>query len=164
MNGSCIRSHKGGFTTWDCDITAHVMAGKQTEIIVEFMDNILDPSVGSYYAHHNIGGIINSVELIAVPHTHITKLHYDVQFDADYTDAELTVMLGVELGSAEQAVIQLKLLDPEQHTIPLDEAVILFDSQMSLQKKVFSIANPIKWDAEHPHLYTLRAKLYRDVA
>lgn len=160
VNGTYIRSHKGGFTSWDSDITSVITPGEQAEIIVEFIDDIWDPSIGSLYAHHNIGGIISSVQLIVVPHTHITRLHYEVDFDHAFEDAEFKVHVGVHLGAAEAASMKLELYDANQCLIPLGDATIKFDQTAQEQYIIYPIQRPLKWDAEHPNLYTLVATLY----
>ncbi|WP_339319780.1 glycoside hydrolase family 2 TIM barrel-domain containing protein [Paenibacillus sp. FSL R10-2734] len=162
VNNEYIREHRGGFTTWDCDITHQVVPGSEATVIVEFIDDIWDPSIGSIYAHHNMGGIINSVELLAVPQTHITKMHYTVDFDKTFHDAELTVTLGVSLGYAAASFVQLELLDSHNNVIQLDHSFIEFQAESQVKEVIFHIANPVKWDAEHPNLYTLQAKLYNE--
>lgn len=162
VNGTYIRSHKGGFTTWDCDITQNVTPGEEAVVIVEFIDVILDPSIGSFYAHHNMGGIINSVELLAVPLTHLTRLHYEVDFDQAFINAELKISLGVALGAAREASVQLELMDMHNCSVPLDHSHIRFAANEEEQEIICLINSPEKWDAEHPDLYTLQVKLYNE--
>ncbi|MEK4347452.1 glycoside hydrolase family 2 protein [Paenibacillus sp. FSL P4-0184] len=162
INGLYNRDHQGGFTTWDCDITDQIRAGQATTIVVEFIDDIWDPSIGSKYAHHNIGGILRSIELIAVPKTHLTRFHYDIEFDTAYNNAFLHVSLGAELNQANAAYVQLELTDQQQSLVTLEEHSIFFEPEQQHLDISFNIQHPKKWNAEQPYLYTLHAKLFDD--
>ncbi|MFD2116665.1 glycoside hydrolase family 2 TIM barrel-domain containing protein [Paenibacillus yanchengensis] len=165
VNGQYIRNHKGGFTTWDCELTNVVTAGTSAEIIVQFIDDIEDPSIGSKYAHHNMGGIISSVELIAVPMTHISSFHYVTTFDESFMDATLEVTFTLQLAEqVEQAWVKLQLFDRDNNEVVLQPSLVAVPATAGQQTLQFPLHAVQKWDAEHPYLYTLQAELYRDEA
>lgn len=159
VNGTFIREHQGGFTTWDCNITQQVVAGEAASLVVEFVDDIMDPSIGSKYAHHNIGGILRDVELIALPQVHLTRLHYEVDFDEKYVDAELKLMIGAQLAHTREADVQLELFDANLHSVSLEQHDIHFTDDRSELCLTLPVEQPHKWNAERPYLYTLRASL-----
>lgn len=162
VNGQYIRSHKGGFTTWDCNIKDAVVPGQEAVILVQFIDDIWDPSIGSIYAHHNMGGIIRNVELIALPADHFTRLHYLVDFDEEYKNARLSVEMGINAGEFTEKFVQLELYDNDQRPVSLENSTVPFPKGQTEQEIMLYIDNPIKWNAEQPYLYTLKAKLYSD--
>ncbi|HET7213186.1 MAG TPA: hypothetical protein VFL79_06350, partial [Terriglobia bacterium] len=72
VNGRHVRDHRGGFTSWDCDITPLVTPGQRAWITVGVTDEWDNISWQSNYAKHYIGGILRDVRLFAVPAGHLT--------------------------------------------------------------------------------------------
>ncbi|UZJ63441.1 hypothetical protein OKW96_13070 [Sphingobacterium sp. KU25419] len=64
INGKIIRTHKGGFTRWETDISPYVNFDKENELFLEVQDKLDDISYASGYAHHPIGGILRDVTLL----------------------------------------------------------------------------------------------------
>ncbi len=160
VNRIFIRSHIGGFTTWDCDITDTVRTGEEAIITVSFVDVLNDVSIASKYAHFNIGGINRSVELVCIPNNHITGLHYETYFDENYNNATLKLMIGTHLSSIETAQIKIILKDHLGNQIPLEKDTILATSQMPYFYVQIPVESPNHWDSEHPYLYELTTTLF----
>jgi beta-galactosidase len=153
VNGEFIREHYGGFTKWDCDITGHVFPGSTSILTVEIVDRIDDISYGSGYAKHQIGGILRDVELMALPEMNFSEFYFETELDGIYRDAELKIFY--ELSSSSPAGISVELLDGEQRSIAKSEKEKVPNTgQISLV-----LEDPLKWDAEHPNLYTLVTSL-----
>ena len=95
IDGRFVCRHTGGFTSWDADITDYVRAGSTATLTVGVADlegsavgNYNpdgqvkgNPAWASFYAHHNIGGILRDVMLVALPRTFLAQLHVDTRFD-----------------------------------------------------------------------------------
>lgn len=92
IDNQYIKTHVGGFTTWDCDITQ--FANKSAVVITVGVADIEGCNIGiwntngkkvsnsawgSYYAHHNIGGIIRDVTMFVLPKTHIERTHINTK-------------------------------------------------------------------------------------
>lgn len=170
INENYIRTHVGGFTTWDCDITEYAAPGETVTLTVGVADLYSDekgiwnpegkmlnnPSNATEYAHHNIGGILRDVSLVAMPYDYIAHSYVNTDFDEDFIDADLEVT--VQLGMvSEQAQILVELLDGKQVVSTGD---ISFQQREEAAKQlIMHIEAPKKWDAEHPNLYTLRMTL-----
>lgn len=179
INGHYIRTHVGGFTTWDCDITDYAVPGESVTLTVgvadlyadtrgiwnpegDFLDN---PSHASAYAHHNIGGINRDVSLLALPEDCIARTYVNTDFDTSFTDADLEVTIQLRMKS-KQAGLLLELLDGENNVEASGKITFVReennteDSELSAAKKItIPVTKPAKWDAEHPNLYTLRSTL-----
>lgn len=162
INGIFIRSHIGGFTTWDCDITDVVRAGEEAIITVAFIDALNDVSIASRYAHYNIGGINRTVELICIPINHITSLHYETYFDETYNNAILKLMLGTHLLSTQTAQIKISLKDQQGNHMLGEKDTILATFDMPFYYAQIPVESPKHWDSEHPYLYELTATLTID--
>ena len=156
IDGRFIRSHWGGFNAWDADITPYVKAGSCHELTVGVTDQL---GVASQFHY---GGIIREARLIAVPKNHLERLHVRSDLDGEYRDATLHVMAKV---SCVTGLTQLKLTlinpggDPRGNNTNLGTVNVADDQDMDLS---FLVENPLKWDAEHPRLYTLYSELIVD--
>ncbi len=164
VNGTFVRDHQGGFTTWEADITDLVKPGEAAWIALGITDRSDDISNGSEYAKHSIGGILRDIRLIAVPPTHLSRLHVATDLDASYGDATLELTAAVAFGGGRAATVRLHLEDSQNRPVPLTPSSITITPADAERTVRIPVEKPQKWDAEHPHLYTLRATLVVDDA
>ena len=157
INGKFVREHHGGFTRWETDITDFVTAGTKNEIQLEITDRIDEISYVSGYARHPAGGILRDVTLFVLPQTHLLDFYIETQLDSLYRDAQLKIAYSVVSdGNDTEMVYSL-----------LDDAGELKTKHSSVIKQggdcidIFDVKNPLKWDAEHPNLYTLNILLQK---
>jgi beta-galactosidase len=160
VNGHYVREHHGGFTSWDCTITSLVTPGRTALLTVGVTDRLDDISYGSGYAKHPIGGILRSVELIALPQRHLRTLYTTVGFDSLHRRATLTVEAALDRPAP--AMLKLLLHDPTGHQVDLKSPTIRFSNKNSRAVAALTVNSPQLWDAEHPLLYTLQASLVED--
>ena len=158
VNGKYVCDHHGGFTRWEADVTDFVKPGKNNEIALEVTDRWDEISYASGYAHHPIGGILRDVTIFALPQTHICDFRIETQLDSSYKDAVLKLSYTPIAESG--AEIEYTL------TAPDGQPVNLAQSRFPLKKggennavNEIPVSNPLKWDAEHPNLYTLTVSL-----
>lgn len=147
VNGTFVREHHGGFTRWETDITSLIHPGKKNEIEVEVTDCIDDISYASGYAHHPIGGILRDVTLFALPQTSLADFYAETLMDSTYQDAILKI--GFEAADAEGAEIVYTLNGYpgiQNQRMPLKNGSNTHE---------LAVKRPLKWDAEHPNLYSL---------
>jgi len=155
INGIFIRDHKGGFTTWECDITDYVTAGNNADLTVEIIDKKDDISYGSGYAKHQIGGILRSVWLLALPQNNMKYINIETDLDDNYKNAKLKIDL--KTSDEEKAFVMFELYDSEGNKVDIGTnryPIINQEQTISID-----IINPKKWNAEHPNLYTLKTML-----
>jgi len=147
VDGVFIRDHYGGFVSWDCDITNHVTPGGENRLVIGITDKPkeLNP--------FHCGGLIRDVTLYALPEVYLARFHADTVFDKNYANAELIIHAMLEGGSAE---IELKLISPVGQEINLKPLAGEPGCDITAR---FTIENPVKWDSEHPCLYTLKASV-----
>lgn len=147
VNGKYVREHHGGFTRWESDITDLVKPGRRNEIRLEVTDRLDEISYGSGYAHHPIGGILRDVTVYALPKNHISNFYADTHLDSLYRDA--TLCLGYD--APQGATLKVSLSDPSGAEV--------LSSTVTTSGQKLPVVNPIKWDAEHPNLYTLNVEV-----
>ena len=158
VNGTFVREHHGGFTRWDTDVTPFVRPGKKNEIRLEVTDRLDDISYASGYAHHPIGGILRDVTLFVLPETCLYDFYAETHLDAAYEDAVLKI--GYSSPVVGGAEVAYTLADPSGRRYPLAQS--RFPLKEGGNMNELPVKNPLKWDAEHPNLYTLTVTLSKD--
>ncbi len=155
VNGNFVKEHYGGFTTWYCDITKWVKAGKTVTVTLGVTDRENDISMASGYAKHVIGGIIRDVYVLALPKTYINGIKIDTDFDENYKNAELVLQLSGHFDKVKNVEVQIELFSPEGIPVKLPYDNIAISKEENPVTKRIGVTSPKKWDAEHPNLYTL---------
>lgn len=155
VNGRSVRSHDGGFTTWEGDITPFVTPGEKTLIVVGITDRSDEISYASGYAHHPIGGILRGVELVARPAVHCTRLEIATHRIAGTSDARIDITHALSLPQG--ASITFVLTDPSGKPIRLPNGGSVAASRGGTIG--FPVTAPQWWNAEHPLVYTLEARV-----
>lgn len=160
VNGQLVREHHGGFTRWETDITAQARPGKKNEIQLEVTDRLDEISYASGYAHHPVGGILRDVTLFTLPVTHLYDISVETHLDSLYRDAVLR--FACTSAGNEPAEVRLQLTAPDGKPVQLPQDC--FPLKAGAEEQVWSlpVSRPLKWDAEHPNLYTLTVVLLQD--
>lgn len=92
VNNQYLKTHIGGFTQWDCDISRFAdkeeitlvvgvtdVEGNKKGIWNPDGETISNAAWASYYAHCNIGGIIRDITLFVLPESYIARTHINTQ-------------------------------------------------------------------------------------
>ncbi len=146
INGVFAKSHYGGFVSWEVEISDLASAGVKCEIALRMEDRPRE--VNSFH----FGGLIRDVTLYALPRRHVSRLHVETEFDSDFENARLKIDFSAEGGGE----IAFSLISPDGFERALGAAEC---ADKRDETREYIIESPKKWDAEHPNLYTLRAKL-----
>jgi Glycosyl hydrolases family 2, TIM barrel domain/Glycosyl hydrolases family 2, sugar binding domain/Glycosyl hydrolases family 2 len=157
VNGHDVRGHRGGFTSWDCNITPFVTPGREAWITVGVTDETNDISWQSNYAKHYIGGILRDVRLIALPPDYVARFHVETAFDSAFNDAVLRLTLAMAFDRAHRASVEVRLKDPGGRRVSIHPASIQLSRRAPETTIRIPVMRPAKWDSEHPRLYTLEA-------
>ena len=155
VNGTYVCEHHGGFTRWEVDVTSLVRVGRKNEIRLDVVDRLDDISYASGYAHHPIGGILRDVTLFALPQSHLYDVSIETHLDSLYRDADLYFSCSYSGGG--DAEVELVLTAPDGKRVSLQQSRFPLRGSQAHYRFTLPVLNPLKWDAEHPHLYTLNA-------
>lgn len=159
MNGTYIRDHTGGFTSWDAEITDHVQPGASAELVVGITDQSGNISQGSYYAKHSIAGILRNVRMFAVPKTHLSDLDVIASFDQK-RDGAIAVQATLSSPVAQTgAKLHFALRDSSGEAVPFEPASEPAISAQAPLAHELRVRAPKPWDAEHPNLYSIQIAL-----
>lgn len=162
IDGKPVREHEGSFTSFECDITELVRAGKSVWLTVMCMhrhDALIDwPTSEADKEAPGYAGLIDEVKLVALPKLHLKRLIYDTVLDDSYTNALLKITAELTEIQKERRV-KLRLLDETGKNLLPEDAGICFPCGQAEGTLEIPVAQPHKWDAEHPYLYRLEAEI-----
>lgn len=164
VNNKFCTAHIGGFTVWDVDITEFADNDEITLIVgvADMEGQKISPwntdgkyksnsAWASYYAHHNIGGIIRDITMFCLPKQAIMQTHIDTVVGDSTSTAEINMTL-----SEETTGLVLKADIVWEDDIKASKIMHINSQDISFTLDVFSAE---LWDAEHPNLYTLITSL-----
>ncbi len=143
IDGEQIGVHQNGFLAFGFDITEHV-CGKERFTLAVAVEELSD-KVSSF----SVGGILRSVALYVLPATHITGLRVTTGFDHQFRRAHVGIAytLSAPVGGVQ---VTATLIDPMGRTEV---------EQVIANGGTLAVEHPLRWDAEHPWLYTLRLRV-----
>jgi len=163
VNGQEVGYNAGAFEPSEYKLTKYLKSGKNNISI-----QVFKYSAGTYLEDQDmwrLSGIFREVYLIATPTVHIQDFSVITDLDADYKDAKLSI--GVAIKNQECSIgvnyqVEASLIDNQQKTVLKSVYSPKFDvlgNEIQTIKVESDVANPSKWTAETPNLYTLILKL-----
>jgi beta-glucuronidase len=150
VNGQEACRHEGGFTAFDCDVSASIHEGKNFVVIAVDNTRLADgvPTLNTDW--WNYGGLTRDVSLIDVPAKYIDD--YDLHLNHDRTAIEGSVHLeGAEPN--------------EEVTVSLPELNRSVSARLGADRRAtfsLSAAGLELWSPEHPKLYQVRLQAAGD--
>ncbi|HEX7317262.1 MAG TPA: glycoside hydrolase family 2 TIM barrel-domain containing protein [Pyrinomonadaceae bacterium] len=157
VNGRKVGYSEDSRLPAEFNVTKFVRPGENT-VAVE----VYRFSDGSYIEDQDfwrLSGIFRDVELVSRAPVHVRDFYARTTFDEQYADARLALNVKVRNAAAspEKFTLQAKLLDSKGVAVgvPLSAALTAdAGGEVSLDLSR-DVANPLKWSAEEPNLYTL---------
>lgn len=169
VNGKQVRTHTGGFTPFETDVTEYVHPGGTNEIVVAVKSDgaAASASNASNYAAHDIGGILRDIYLFILPVENLAMFHVSTDFDTTYTDA--TLKADIEVANEGERTLndgQLRLSLFSPQGIRVAEKMVTLPAisggAIHALNVVMPVKAPAKWDPEHPNLYRLECSVEKD--
>jgi hypothetical protein len=154
VNGKFVRDHWGSLMPFTCDITDFVEPGTTANLVVG-----VDDSKTGLAQYVRAGGLQRDVKLFAVPPNYITRFHFATDFDAQFHDATLKVWLRMDFHGGENGLVKLSLKNAQGQAVELKPDVVELSRATPEITTDVPVASPLKWDAEHPNLYTLEVSV-----
>jgi hypothetical protein len=152
VNGQTIREHWGASMPWTCDITGQLKPGDDNWITLGIKNS--RDGLAAFVR----GGGLGRISLIAVPQNYLSRFHVETKFDSQYKDATLRVWLTISDNDGAGSV-KLTLKDASGKEVPLNPSTVQLTRDAADEVFEIPVASPLKWDAEHPNLYTLEASV-----
>jgi beta-galactosidase len=154
VNGKEVGYGQGARNASEFDINDFLRSGDGQKNTLRV--KVYQWSDGSYIEDQDmwwLSGIFRDVSLIAFPKkAHIEDFFVQTELDDHYKDAELKLNLWVKLETAVK--VAASLTDANGHEKSPPQSWDL-DAGATSHDAGFKVSNPLKWSAEHPHLYAL---------
>jgi len=157
LNGEKLGFSKDSRTPATFRVTPHLKPGANLLAVEVFRWND-----GSYLEDQDfwrLSGIFRDVYLWSAPPVHVRDFEVRTGLDAAYRDAELALTVEVRNSSnqSQEVALEATLTDPagqQVFSLPVGRTTVAAGASTKVQ---FSqkVANPLKWSAEKPDLYTL---------
>lgn len=126
VNNQFLCAHIGGFTAWDCDISAFC-GEEEITLIIGVTDaegekkgvwnphgeKISSAAWVSFYAHCNIGGILRDITLFVLPESALVRTHIQTFLDGDGARIETYI----EAEAQPHALAVRLALEDARHTV-----------------------------------------------
>ena len=161
LNGQYVGYTQGANNVAEFDLTPYIYKGKENRLAVQ----VFRWSDGSYLECQDMfrmSGIFRDVYLYNVPTVSVRDHYIHAEYDGAVGDMKTKTNVELTIdnrdGLAGKKQIEVSLYDPAgvkvaEQTI---EAVLAADKKEVAAKAQLELANPLMWDAENPHLYTVR--------
>lgn len=157
VNGRMVGYSEDSRLPSEFDITAHLTSGENT-LAVE----VYRWCDGSYLEDQDfwrLSGIFRDVSLVSLAPTHIQDFYARTTFDAKYVDATLKLKIKVRNAGRTTAagVAEAKMFDEAGRQVfnTLVKRIGVKQNSIETLDLETIVANPRKWSAEEPNLYTL---------
>ncbi|MBR8538227.1 hypothetical protein KDU71_21830 [Carboxylicivirga sediminis] len=166
INGQIAGTHKGPMMAFEFDVTDYLTYTSDNAISLEVTAETLPDTLmsGTQYAAHQMGGILRKIFLYAVPQVHLSDLSIKTDLDRKYENAVLKVDASINCKQlSEDVSIVSRLFDPKGKEVKLNNSkhrLNLNDKGKTPLSLSFAVNKPLKWDAEHPHLYRLEMDIH----
>ncbi|WP_183564098.1 glycoside hydrolase family 2 protein [Mucilaginibacter sp. SP1R1] len=168
LNDKKIASHLGGFTPFEVDVTNFVKWSGDNQLVVKVKSDSKADSLASasQYAVHPLGGISRKVYLMAVAPMNFAYADVKTSLDKNYENAVLNtdvIIANEQNAKAEQLSLKAELFKADG-TTKVAEKLVTVENAINkgeyLQQNIsFDVANPKKWDPEHPNLYVVKLSI-----
>jgi len=163
LNGELVGYSEDTFTPAEFDLTPYLVEG-ENKLAVE----VYRWCSGSWLEDQDfwrMSGIFRDVYIFSAPDTHIYDFFVHTDLDDQYQDATLRVDATIVnyYGKAPGSLtVEAELYDSQKrqvlpHTLRI-EAETGTQEMLEIQGSI-AVANPLKWSAEDPNLYTLVLRL-----
>jgi beta-galactosidase len=150
LNGRYVGYSEDSYLPAEFNLTPYVQAGNNVLAVEVY--RFTDGSFLECQDFWRLSGIHRDVFLWSAPKTRIRDFFFRTDLDADYRNA--TVSLDVELAGQPpaNASLNVRILSEDGSTLAETNHAIAETGSSTL---TFTVASPLKWTAETPHLHTL---------
>lgn len=158
LNGKYVGSHVGSMTQFEKDLTRFIKEGVNVLSMYVRSESVSEESSKvSHYAKHQVGGILRSVDLIALPVKYIKSFDCDVLLNEELNKG--TLDYNIELSDKKKSKLELVIRERGIEGLSTSDKVVHKEILSKFQGKI-NLENPNLWHAESPFLYTLELSLY----
>ncbi len=150
LNGEQITSHQGGYTSFEVDLSEHLIYDKPNTllVLVDTHENPGIPPFGGVVDYLGYGGIYREVYIIITPKLYIQDVFIQ-------TDGTQNVPIQIQTSSSVGELV-VTIFDHQKRIVGHKKTFIAHTETIL----DFLIDSPILWDIKNPHLYSVVIEYY----
>ncbi len=161
VNGQYVGYTQGANNVAEFDLTPYIYKGKENRLAVQ----VFRWSDGSYLECQDMfrmSGIFRDVYLYNVPKVSVRDHYIHTEYDGAVGNMQTTTNVELTLdnrdGFTGKKQVEVSLYDPAGKQVAKEviNAELTADNKEVGVVARMELANPLMWDAENPHLYTVR--------
>jgi hypothetical protein len=156
LNGILMGSWDYGYTPFQVDLTHHLKPGEPNVLLVE-VDT--QPMTSRWYPG---AGIYRKVTLVSTPRIHFptwATFVYQASPD-DLKNIQVETRIQNRHNQQQAVVLELEVSDATGKVVAsAKESIRLLAGDSSTHVSSIRLKNPVPWDIENPHLYSLKSTL-----
>ena len=163
LNGAHLGVHKGGYTSFEFDITADVHFGAGGNVLTAKVDNLyhdaVPPTVKTDYTFY--GGIYRDVWLRVTDPVYVERVDWSTpSVSAERAALELDSRLKNSTSAAHQVSLLQEVIDPQGKVVAsVTRSVSLEPGAAGEVTASAAIEHPELWAPDTPRVYTIRSTL-----
>lgn len=164
LNGQRVGEHKGGYTSFEFDVTAYVKFGEAANLLTVKVDNLfrdtLPPTVKTDYTFY--GGIYRDVWLRLVEPTYVSEA---IWLTPSVSESAATLQIRSRLVNqtpqAQELILVQQVLDPRGELVNMLSLPVRIPAHETVEvtQDGGTVANPLLWSPDAPNVYRLRSSL-----
>jgi beta-galactosidase len=164
LNGQRVGEHKGGYTSFEFDVTGYVKFGEAGNVLTVKVDNLfrdtLPPTVKTDYTFY--GGIYRDVWLRLAEPTYISgAVWLTPSVSESAATLEIRSRLVNKTPQAQELTLVQEVLEPRGGLVKTLSLPVRIPAGETVEvtQDGGTLANPMLWSPENPNLYRLRSSL-----
>lgn len=164
LNGNRIGEHKGGYTSFEFDVTAQAQFGAKGNVLTVKVNNLYDPNIAptiktdlTFY-----GGIYRDVWLRISEPVYLSTVYWRTpNVSKSAVDVEVYTMIGNPDRHSGSFKILHEIVDADGKVVESGSASVDGGAlnQGGLMQQKIRVANPRLWSPDSPQLYRIRTTL-----
>ncbi len=164
LNEKQVGIHKGGYTSFEFDITDFALFGSRGNVLTVKVDNIYDPNLAPTVKTDItfFGGIYRNVWLRISEPVYCAELYWKTpQIDEHAAQVDVYAVIRNATAQAVNCDLAIEIVDPAGATAAqgLLSASAGANSSTATLRQTLRVANPQLWHPDSPNLYRIRATL-----
>ncbi|HLP04662.1 MAG TPA: glycoside hydrolase family 2 TIM barrel-domain containing protein [Paludibacter sp.] len=158
INGQYVGYSENSFSPGEYDISKFLVAGTNTIAVQVF--RWCDGSWLEDQDMIRMSGIFRDVYIYKTPEVHVSDFFYTTSLDANYQNAQFNFsahIIANKTASQTGYKVQVQLYDNASNPVfatPMQMPVSFSNDSANVSSSI-AVANPLKWSAEFPNLYTM---------
>jgi beta-galactosidase len=164
LNGERLGEHKGGYTSFELDVTRQAEFGSKGNVLTVKVNNLYDPDIAptiktdlTFY-----GGIYRDVWLRVSEVVYLSEVYWRTpSISESSADVDVYAAIGNPDRRTGNFNISYEIVDTDGRVVSTGSSAVeaVAVSQSGITQQRIRVSSPRLWSPDSPHLYRIRASL-----